>query len=71
MPSRWCALPLLGIDVMQGSHLAGEGGVGVERAPETLLEGITTFLMQQRASLRAETQIVLADRVSSLNTGKS
>ena len=43
---------------MQGSHLAGGGegsvGVGVEGAPLTLLEGVTDFLIHQRAALRKE-----------------
>ena len=44
--------------IMQGSHLAGGGegsvGVGVEGAPLTLLEGVTDFLIHQRAALRKE-----------------
>lgn len=43
---------------MQGSHLAGGSeesvGVGVEGAPLTLLEGVTDFLIHQRATLRKE-----------------
>lgn len=43
---------------VQGSHLAGGSqdsvGVGVEGAPLTLLEGVTEFLIHQRATLRKE-----------------
>ena len=43
---------------MQGSHLAGGSeesvGVGVEGAPLTLLEGVTDFLIHQRAAVRKE-----------------
>lgn len=41
---------------VQGSQLAGgsEEGVRVEGAPLTLLEGVTDFLIHQRAALRKE-----------------
>lgn len=58
---------------LQGAQLAGHGcpgvGLGVEGAPLTLLEGITAFLSQQRASLRQEAQAVLAARMTTLAPG--
>lgn len=55
--------------MLQGAQLAGERGVDVEDAPRTLLDGVTSFLLQQRASLRAETQTSLAGRIGSLVPG--
>lgn len=53
---------------LQGSHLAGGSqdsvGVGVEGAPLTLLEGVTDFLIHQRATLRKE-----ASTSSYINSG--
>lgn len=60
---------LSGDCLVQGSQLAGEGAVTVERAPASLLDSITSFLIQQRASVRQQAQMLLADRVNDVTPG--
>ena len=61
--------------MVQGSHLAGGSeesvGVGVEGAPSTLLEGVTNFLIHQRAALRKEanTSARFGPEVADANSG--
>ena len=70
LPCR-CKSCLSGDCMMQGSQLAGEGGITVERAPVSLLDSITHFLIHQRAGLRQHAQTLLAERVSDATPGTS
>ena len=52
---------------VQGSQLAGgsEESVRVEGAPLSLLEGVTDFLIHQRAALRKEAAALPHDKLAS------